>query len=352
MPARNGGGGAAPPGYRPLVEVRRGEVVESVHYGAVAVVDDGGRVVLAHGDPATVIFLRSAAKPIQVLPLLASGAVERFGFTGPEIAIMIGSHGGEPFHVEAVRSILARIGIGEEALQCGAHAPFHHPSGVALREAGVTPSAIHNNCSGKHAGMLALSIMLGAPVHTYLDPDHPVQVRIRHTLAFLSGLPPGDIPIAVDGCSAPTFALPLAAAALSYARLMSPDGLPDSLGAAARRVVEAMRSHPEMVAGTGRICTALMRAGDHALIAKIGAEGLYGLGYRKDGRGLGIALKVADGDGDRARPAAVIETLRQLRILADGEVESLCSRFVGALRNHRGLLVGRVAPTLDLRPPS
>src|SRR6185503_2646045 len=186
---------------------------------------------------------------------------ERFRLTDAEIAVMIGSHGGEPMHVEAVGSILEKIGLPESALQCGAHAPFHRPSAQFLREAGRRPSALHNNCSGKHAGMLALARLLEAPVERYLEESHPVQRRIREVIATLSGTPLESIPTAVDGCSAPTFALSLAAAATLYARLVEPQGLPADLAAAATRAVAAMRRHPEMVAGTDRLCTDLMRAG-------------------------------------------------------------------------------------------
>jgi len=348
MPSREAARTEPPQGYRPLVVVRRGGVIESVHHGAIVVADAGGRIDLACGDPETVTFLRSAAKPVQVLPLLRSGAVERFGLTEGEVAVMIGSHGGEPFHVAAVQSILKKIGLGEEALQCGAHPPFHRPSAKALREAGLKPSAIHNNCSGKHAGMLALSVHLGAPIAAYLDPEHPVQVLILESLTELAGRPASAIPLAVDGCSAPTFALSLAAAAALYARLVSPGGLRSA--DAVHRAVAAMRGRPEMVAGTGRICTALMREAPGGLIAKIGAEGFYGLGFERDGRGFGIALKVADGDGERARCTAVIETLRQLGLVTDQAASGLLERFVGEIRNHRGLSVGRVEPAFALRP--
>jgi L-asparaginase II len=333
-----------------MVVVRRGGVVESVHHGAVVVVDDAGRVVGGHGDPEVVTFLRSAAKPVQVLPLLATGAAERFEFITAEVAVMIGSHGGEPFHVDAVRSILRKIGLGEEALLCGAHPPYHKRSSSALREAGQRPSPIHNNCSGKHAGMLALAVHLAAPVGTYLDPEHPVQTRILESLSALAGQPGADIPQAVDGCSAPTFALPLRSAAAVYARLMSPDRLPGDLPAAARRSVGAMRAHPEMVAGTDRLCTALMREAGFGLVAKIGAEGFYGLGFERDGRGYGIALKVADGEGERARTSAAIETLRQMRLVSDEQATTLFGRFVGQIRNHRGLAVAQVASVFELRP--
>jgi L-asparaginase II len=345
-------------GYVPLVEVWRGDVVESVHYGAIAVADAEGRLVAAAGDPGEVTFLRSAAKPAQALALVESGAVERFGLAEREIAVIIGSHGGEPFHLEAVRSILAKIGLSEEALQCGAHAPFHKPSARALRAACAAPTPLHNNCSGKHAGMLALAVHLGSPVASYLDPGHPVQARIRVLVEDLAGLPEGGARIAIDGCSAPTFAMPLRAAALLYARLVAADGPRARNGAggresrdAAARVVRAMRGHPEMVGGTGRLCTVLLRAApERSLVAKIGAEGFYALGYVRDGAAFGIALKIADGDGERARTSAALAALRQLGVLGADEAEGLKARFVGPIRNRRGLEVGRVSTAFELRP--
>ncbi|MBI1951625.1 MAG: asparaginase [Acidobacteria bacterium] len=334
-------------GYVPLVEVRRGGTVESVHFGAIAVVDSGGRTIASAGDPATPVVLRSTAKPAQVLPLLDSGAADRFGFSEEEIAVMIGSHGGEPFHVEAVRSILEKARLQETALLCGAHAPNHKPSAQALRRLGREPSALHNNCSGKHAGMLALAVHLGAPLAAYLDPEHPVQVRIRSRLEALAGLGPGTAGLAIDGCSAPTFIMPLGSLALLYARLPAGEGDAGAPGAA-RRAVAAMRRHPEMIAGSDRLCTELMRRGRGGLIAKIGAEGMYGMAFERDGRSLGIALKIADGDGQRARFGAALEALHQLGALTAGDQAALRERFVGEVRNHRGLLVGTIAATFDL----
>ena len=339
-------------GYAPLVQVWRGDTVESVHFGAIAVADSRGRVLAACGDPGTITFLRSAAKPVQVLPLLASGAAERFGLLDEEIAVMAGSHGGEPFHVEAVRSILRKIGLDESALQCGVHAPYHRPTAQALRRRGAEPTALHNNCSGKHAGMLALAVQLGAPVSTYLEVDHPVQVRIRAAIEELAGLDPGSSRVATDGCSAPTFAMPLRHAARMYARLVQA-GRRGPMDAAAARVVAAMRRHPEMVAGTDRLCTKLMRAGGGGLIAKIGAEGYCGLGWRRDDAGVGAALKIADGDGLRARPSAAIEALLQMGLLDRPVAAALVARFAPDLKNRRGLPVGRVEPVFDLgAPPS
>ena len=348
---RDAPAGAAPDAYRPLVEVWRGPLVESIHHGAVVVADDEGRVLLAHGSPRIATFLRSSAKPVQALPLLASGAAERFGFDDRQIAVMIGSHGGEPFHVETVRSILARIGLDEEALRCGAHPPYYRPAAEALRAAGTPPAAIHNNCSGKHAGMLALAVALGAPVDSYLEETHPAQRRIREAVSLLSGVPPSEIATAVDGCSAPTFALPLQAAAALYARLLAPGRLEEPWGRAARRATEAMRRHPEMVAGTGRLCTVLMERGRLGLVAKIGAEGFYGFGFVEGGRGRGVALKIADGEGERSRPAAAIAALETLGLLDAEAATDLRDRFVPLLRNRRGLEVGRVVATLSLAKP-
>jgi len=335
-------------GYVPLVEVRRGEHVESIHFGAIAVVDSAGRRVAEAGAPEASVVLRSTAKPAQVLPLLDAGGAERFGFDDAQIAVMIGSHGGEPFHVAAVRSILARIGLSESALQCGAHPPYHRPSARALRKEGREPGAVHNNCSGKHAGMLALAVHLGAPIETYLEAGHPVQQRIRQRVESLAGLRPGDAATLVDGCSAPTFVMPLPALALLYARLVAPPIAGREADGSARRAVGAMRRHPEMVAGTDRLCTALMSSGRFGLLAKIGAEGLYGLAWEREGTGYGLALKIADGEGERSRTCAVLETLRQMEVLPGEEVAALSARFVGEVRTHRGRVVGDVRPAFRL----
>src|SRR3989442_2489230 len=228
-------------GYAPLVEVSRGGIVESVHFGAIAVVDSRGRSIASAGDPGTPVVLRSTAKPAQVLPLLDSGAADRFRFTEAEIAVMAGSHGGEPFHVLAVRAILKKIDLDETALQCGAQPPYHRPSGRALRRQGQKPSALHKNCSGKHAGMLALGGHLDAPVPAYLEPAHPVQAAIRARLETLAGLDPQSVRIATDGCSAPTFAVPLRGLALLYARLAAGTDAAGAPDVSARRAVQAIR---------------------------------------------------------------------------------------------------------------
>ena len=350
MPPSSGPGAAGElgHGYVPLVEVRRGGTVESVHFGAIAVVDAQGEAVASVGDPATPVVLRSTAKPVQVLPLLDGGGAERFGFSEAEIAVMIGSHGGEPFHVEAVRSILRKAGLDEAALQCGAHAPYHRPAALELRRLAQEPSALHNNCSGKHAGMLALAVHLGAPAAGYLDLEHPVQARIRARLEALSGMPQGTAATAIDGCSAPTFIMSLGSLALLYARLAAGTGGNGAPDAAVLRAAAAMRRQPEMIAGTDRLCTELMRRGRGGLIAKIGAEGMYGLAFTREKGAIGIALKIADGEGQRARFSAALEALSQLGALSAGDAADLAGRFVGEQRNHRGLRVGEVATTFQL----
>jgi L-asparaginase II len=336
--------------YVPLVAVRRGGLAESLHHGAVAVVDAAGAALASCGDPETPVFLRSAAKPAQVLPLLREGGAERFGLDDAALAVMIGSHNGEAIHVEAVRGILRAIGLDEGALQCGVHPPFHRGTARGLRERGLEPTMLHNNCSGKHAGMLALAVHLKSDVASYLEAGHPVQRRIRAAVESLCGLGPDAARTAVDGCSAPTFAVPLRAAALLYARLVEPDRAPPSLAAAARRAAQAMRLRPDLVAGEDRFCTVLMRLGSAGLIAKIGAEGIFGLAFERDGRGVGIALKIADGDGERARYTAVLEVLRQLEVLDAAAADRLAARFVEPIRSHRGLVVGEVRPVFSLRP--
>jgi L-asparaginase II len=331
-----------------MVEVRRGAIAESLHCGAIAVVDSTGRLIASAGDPDAVTFIRSAGKPAQVLPLIASGAVERFGLGQRHLAVMTGSHGGEPFHLEAVGEILAKIGLDESALRCGTHEPLHRAVTVALRAGGKEPTPLHNNCSGKHAGMLALAVHQGEPVDGYLEPAHPVQIAIRTAVERLAGPPDAGIETATDGCSAPTFALSLRSAALLYARLVSPGDVAQDLRPAARMAVAAMRSCPEMVGGTDRLETELMRGSGNGLIAKIGAEGLFALGFERQGRGIGIAIKIGDGDMKRARDCATLECLGQLEVLPPGRVDALAVRFSPPIRSHSGQVVGSLRPCYRL----
>jgi L-asparaginase II len=341
----------------PLVEVTRGSLTESRHRGHIAVLDSANEVRAFLGVPETVTYLRSSAKPFQTLPLVSSGAADHFSLTPQEIAVACASHNGEPIHTETVASILRTIGLEASALKCGVHEPFSKEVTEALRERGERPNVLQNNCSGKHAGMLALALYLNAPVETYDQPDHPVQLMIGRTVAQFSGVPIEDIAVGTDGCGAPVFGITVRAMALMYARLVSPPtGFDERTREACRRIVKAMTEHPEMIGGGSateqRLDTEMMRAGRGRLISKIGAEGVYTVGVlpsERWPRGLGLALKIEDGEDRRARPTVVIESLRQLGVL-DGEAMNALAPYAKfAVRNHRGDQVGEVRASFELK---
>lgn len=346
-----GVGESRPPSV--LVEITRGAIVESRHRGHVAAVDGKGRLIAHLGDPGTVTYLRSSAKPFQGLPLVVSGAADRFGFTESEVAIACGSHSGEPLHTAAVLSMLDKIGLKPEALKCGIHEPVSVAAARELRARGEEPNALHNNCSGKHAGMLALALHLGAPTEGYDQPDHPVQLSILEAVAQFSGMPVGDIAIGIDGCGAPVFAMPVSTMARMYADIVNP---PESFDAATRaacqRIVAAMTAYPEMIGGTSdRLDTELMRAGKGRLISKVGAEGVYTIGVLPCAEwpsGLGLALKIEDGEDVRSRPVAVIESLRQLGVLRDESLAAVANYSRFPVHNRRGDEVGEVRPCFEL----
>ena len=316
-------------GFVPLVYLTRGETLESVHFGAAAVVASEGRLMQALGDAHWVAFMRSTAKPFQALPAIEDGVHEMFGFSEREVAIMCASHSGTDEHVSVLRGMQAKIGIDERALQCGVHEPMHKPTARNLIARQEAPSPNRHNCSGKHTGMLAYAKMLNAPLETYLDRQHPVQQRILQTVAEMCALSPDEIALGTDGCSAPNFALPLYHAAYGLARLCDPRDLPPRRQAACRTIVDAMSAHPDMVAGPERFDTALMRVAGDKLIAKGGAEGYQGIGIRPgvlapDAPGIGIAIKISDGDPkSRARVIVALELLRQLGVLEAHELAQL-----------------------------
>jgi L-asparaginase II len=338
----------------PLVEVTRGPLVESRHRGFIAVVDATGAVVAGLGEIRTPAWFRSAAKPFQTIPIITSGAAARYGFTPRELAVIIGSHSGESAHLETVLSILNKIALDESALKCGAHMPFDDASAKRLRAENIEARALHNNCSGKHAGMLAFAKHIGEPLDNYLDPDHPVQWRIRSSLARFADTPIDEIKVAVDGCGAPVFGLSVEAMARSYARLAAARhaGIEPELAEAAGAVVSAMIEHPEMVGGTrDRLDTDLMLVAQGEIISKVGAEGAHLLGVKPSERypkGLGIAVKIEDGDVRRARDPVVIETLRQLGLLDDAQLASLEHYARSTVFNHSKVEVGEVRTCFKL----
>ena len=336
-----------------LTEVRRGSIVEARHRGAIVVVEPDGRVVAQLGDADVITSTRSTIKPIQAIPVITSGAADHFSFNPRELAVCCASHQGEPIHTDTVAAMLARIGLDESALMCGPHPPYSEETARRLDREGRAPSQLHNNCSGKHTGMLATAAHLGIPIENYVDVNHPIQRGIISTFTRLSGLE-GVPPTAIDGCSAPTFGVPLRSLALAFARLANPTSTSEADTAtaqASRRLVAAMIENPEMVGGTkGRFDTDLLRASHGKLVCKVGAEAVYSIGVlasSRHPRGLGISIKVEDGSY-RGMGPAIVETLAQLGVLDERELEELALHHRPKIDNRRGLIVGEVCPTFAL----
>lgn len=342
------------PSAEPLVEVTRGGITESRHRGHIIAVDPDGQILAHLGARETVTYLRSSAKPHQAIPLVASGAADRFGFDEREIALACASHSGEPIHTEVVASMLKKIGLTPDALRCGIHEPFSVEASCQLRERGEQPNVLQNNCSGKHAGMLALALHLGAPTETYDQPGNQVQLAIGETVAEFSDIPMEDIALGIDGCGVPVFGITVKGMALMYARLVSPPSkFSEETKSACARIVSAMTNHPELIGGTiDRLDTEMMRAAGGALVSKVGAEGVYTAGVLPCDRwpaGFGLALKIEDGDDHRARPTVVIESLRQLGVLTDESLEAMSRYAFFPVRNRRGQVVGEVTPEFKLK---
>jgi L-asparaginase II len=330
-----------------LVEVLRGGRVESVHRGAVCVVDARGAAVLALGDVAAPVFPRSAVKALQALPLVESGAADRYRLGEEELAIACGSHGGEPAHVTVVERMLARAGLDAAALECGAHRPSHSPSAEALVRAGRAASALHNNCSGKHAGFLCLARHLGVEPRGYVAPGHPVQRAVRTAIEQLAGATLGEDRCGVDGCSVPTWAAPLANLAHAFARFGTGQGLSATQAEAAARLRAACARKPFFVAGTGRFATVAMERLGERVFVKGGAEGVFCAALPE--QGLGIALKCDDGAGRAAEAVMAALMLRLMRLDA-GECAFLDRFALPALTNWNGVEIGRLRPSVALLP--
>ncbi len=322
-----------------LARVWRGDAVESVHRGAWVLVDSDGTVVEGGGAFEHPIYARSTIKALQALPLVESGAADRFGFEEPELALSCASHNAEECHVAVVRGMLEKIDLGEDALRCGAQVPDDPGVRSRLRSSGAAPLPIHNNCSGKHAGFLALARHLGADPASYLDPAGDPQLSVRQAVAEMCGIDADGMPTAIDGCSAPTFRTPLVRLGHAFARLANPDGLPDERAAACRRLVAAVRAHPDLVAGNHkRIDTDILRATDGRLFPKLGAEAVYLVGEVGGGRAL--ALKIDDGEL-RGMHRVLIGLLERFEMLTPAELAALEKWRDPVLKNRAGLEVGR-----------
>jgi len=323
-----------------LAEVYRGELVESCHYGHI-VVDQSGetRAVAGKGDQVT--YWRSAAKPFQLLPVICSGAADKYGITERELAVMAASHNGEKMHVQTVQGILDKLGLDESALLCGIHPPFHRATARSLIQQGLEPSRLHNNCSGKHAGLLTICRYNDWTLDDYDRPEHPVQRLILQTISEITGIQTDKIILGVDGCGVVVFGLPLDRMAYAYARLANPATLPAYYREAAVRITTSMEKYPELVGGSGRFNTELMKVTGNKLVAKTGAEGVFCIGIHGD---TGIALKIADGNR-RAIPPVIIESLAQLGQLTDDELERLKPyQYPDVINNHRAR-VGYIKPS-------
>lgn len=349
---------------QPLFEVTRGDVVESVHYGSIAVVDSTGTLLSYYGDPQAVAFLRSSAKPFQVLPFVESGGVEYYGLTPRELSIACASHEGSDLHVQIVEGIQKKIGIEEAALQCGIHMPGDVEALKVLIIGNRQPTPNRNNCSGKHSAMLAYAKMRDLPLESYLDVSHPVQQEILAVFAAMSRLSIGDVKLGTDGCSAPNFATPLYNAALAMARLCDPRELSAERASACRKITAAMTTHPEMVSAYGEFDEQLMRVGNGNIVCKRGAEGYQIIGIlpgvlHASAPGLGIAFKVSDGDpsrtaldlthSNRVRPSVSLEVLCQLGVLSSEQQQALAVFGpVKPIQNHRGIVTGQARPVFRL----
>jgi L-asparaginase II len=340
--------------FQPIVELTRGPLVESIHYGALTIVDSNGHLVAAHGDPDLVANLRSSSKPFQALPLIENGGAEHFGLTDREVAITCASHHGTDDHVHVLKGMHAKIGVQETDLLCGFHPAGDAATAEAMLLRGEKPTPYRHNCSGKHTGMLAQAVLAGQPINNYLDTNHAVQQTILRTFAEMCDMRPEDVLVGIDGCSAPTFAVPLRNAALAYARLCDPSGLPEKRAAALRRIFRAMTSNPDMIAGPGGFDTRLMEVGAGKIVVKGGAEGYQAFGLAAGALGpgspaLGITYKIMDGDSaGRARPVVALAVLRQLGVLNEQQLAGLAVYNSRPLYNWRHLEVGVIRPTFTL----
>ena len=329
--------------HTPLVETRRGDALENLHFGAVAVVDTAGRLVASAGDPHWLTFTRSTLKALQALPFVASGGARALGMTPQDLALMCASHNGEPMHVAQCQSILDKAGVTYQRLKCGCHMPYYVDHGVGPPPAHIDERM--HNCSGKHSGFLAHCVHSSWPLDDYLEPDHPLQQSVREHVARAAGVEASQMKMGIDGCSAPNFALPLSGLARGYARLAS--GKRDAeFGGSFQQLADAMKAHPDLVSGTGRNDLAFMRAGKGDWVTKVGAEGVQAFGSAS--RGQAFAIKVSDGN-KQALFAATIEVLDQLGWMDDAQRTGLEAWRGREIRSIRGDVVGERKPAFKLR---
>lgn len=340
--------------FVPLIELTRGEIVESFHFGAVVISDHAGNILFNIGDPELVTFLRSTAKPLQVLALLEHSGTGQYHFEDDEIAIMCASHSGTDEHVAVLKRLQQKIGIDETDLQCGIHPPFDRVTANRIIRGEAQPTSLRHNCSGKHSGMLALARLLAEPVESYLKSDQPTQQLILSTCGEMFGIPAAQFEMGIDGCSAPVFAVPMRNAARAYALLCQPEGLAPQRTHACQRVTHAMMTNPFLIAGPERFDTAVMEALPGKLIAKTGAEGYFGIGIMPNAvhpgsPAMGIMVKISDGDlKERARPIVCMNILRHLGLITTKEESLLKEYDNSSITNWRNIPVGEIRPSAEL----
>ncbi|UUX48321.1 asparaginase [Nisaea acidiphila] len=325
-----------------LIEVTRGDMVESVHRGIVSVVNADGKDVLALGDVNRPTYPRSAIKPLQTLPVIESGAADAFNLSDAEIALCCASHAGEPIHTEKVVPWLGRLGLSVDDLECGPQLPYSQSAAHALIKAGTEPTRAHNNCSGKHSGMLTTAVHLGEPTKGYTGADHPVQTRLIELIGEMGEMDLSQTARGVDGCGIPVFGAPLRGIAYAMARFAAPDKLGAERAAACRRIAKACAANPLMLSGTGSFNSVVLAETGETCLLKGGAEGYYTASI--PAKGYGVAIKIDDGAG-RASQAAVLAVLVHLGVIdavQKSRIEAACSQEV---RNWAGRLVGVIRPT-------
>ncbi len=329
-----------------MVFVYRNDLVESIHQGDIAIVDNSGKVLYELGDSQKITYWRSAAKPIQALPVVSSGAAKKFNLTDRELSVICASHSGQKKHIRVVNNILEKLGLDESYLQCGIHPPKDKETSRSLWRQGKEPSPIYNNCSGKHAGLLALCKYYKWDLNTYLKPDHPLQKMLLKTISEITGFPLKKIHKGEDGCGVVVYGLPLTGMAYAYSRLANPSTMPAEYRDAARRINDSMSTYPLMVGGLKRFNTRLLEVAGDKLVAKSGAEGVFSIGLKE--KGIGITIKVRDGRSRAVKPS-VMKVLEQLEVLNSREKEKLKKFIKPPVKNHHDHQVGYLKANFNLK---
>jgi L-asparaginase II len=328
-----------------LVKVFRGDLIESIHRGHIAVVNANGELLYSVGDPGEVIYARSSMKPLQAIPIVETGAAEHFNFDNADLSLTCASHNGEDQHTVRVQSILERADLSISDLQCGTHNPRWEETYEALVKTGGQVTPVYNNCSGKHSGMLATAKHMNESTNNYYKLDHPVQIRIIEAISELTEVPKNEIKIGIDGCGVPVHGVPLLNLALGFAKMADPRLLSNKRQEAVNKITTAMMEAPEMVGGTDRFCSDFMRILDGRMFGKAGAEGVYCIGDKETG--IGIALKIEDGNGRATSPVAV-EVLTQLGLLSESQRAQLNAYHYPKLKNARSEEIGELRPEFTL----